>query len=46
MTAHQIDNRILEAKNEIMKSIHFDHLIVNEDFEDCYQEVEKILQGF
>ena len=41
----QIENRIIEAKNEIMKSIHFDHLIVNDDFNDCYNEIEKILSS-
>ena len=46
MSLEEVDSRIIEAKNEIMKSIHFDHLIVNEDFEECYKEVEKILASF
>ena len=46
MSPEEVDSRIIEAKNEIMKSIHFDHLIVNEDFEECYKEVEKILASF
>mgnify|MGYP003314700909 CR=1 FL=1 len=46
MSPEEVDSRIIEAKNEIMKSIHFDHLIVNEDFEECYKEVEKILVSF
>ena len=46
MSLEEVDRRIIEAKNEIMKSIHFDHLIVNEDFEECYKEVEKILASF
>ena len=46
MSLEEVESRIIEAKNEIIKSIHFDHLIVNEDFEECYKEVEKILASF
>ena len=46
MSLEEVESRIIEAKNEIIKSIHFDHLIVNEDFEECYKEVEKILVSF
>ena len=45
MSTEQIQNRTVEAKSEIMKSTHFDHLIVNDSFDDCYQEIERILAG-
>ncbi|MBT3476070.1 guanylate kinase [bacterium] len=45
MKTDQIEKRIIEAKNEIMKSIHFDHLIVNDNFDDCYSEIERILSS-
>tara|TARA_Y100001970_G_C14253253_1_gene873352 strand:- start:1537 stop:2100 length:564 start_codon:yes stop_codon:yes gene_type:complete len=45
MTSDEIENRTIEAKNEIIKSTYFDHLIVNDSFDECYQDIEKILLG-
>jgi len=36
---------VLEAKKEIIKSVHFDHLVVNDNFDDCFMEIERVLQS-
>jgi guanylate kinase len=45
MKDQEIDKRVAEAKNEIIKSKYFDHLIVNENFEDCFNEIKRIIVG-
>lgn len=43
MSPEEIEDRTNEARNEMLKSIHFDHLIVNDDFDECYREITKVL---
>jgi guanylate kinase len=45
MSNDEIKGRVLEAKKEIIKSVHFDHLVVNDNFDDCFMEIERILQS-
>jgi guanylate kinase len=45
MSENEIEKRIEEAKNELTKSKYFNHMVVNEDFDDCLHDIRRILMS-
>ena len=45
LTEDQINKRIEEAKNELNKSTYFDHLIINDDLNDAFNDAKRIISS-
>ena len=45
LTDDQINKRIEEAKNELKKSTYFDHLIINDDLNDAFNDTKRIISS-
>ena len=45
LTEDQINKRIEEAKNELKKSTYFDHLIINDDLNDAFNDAKRIISS-
>ena len=45
LTDDQIEKRVAEAKNELKKSTYFDHLIINDDLSEAFNEAKRIISG-
>ena len=45
ISEENINKRLGEAKNELKKSTYFDHLIINEELNDAFEEAKRILVG-
>ena len=45
LTEDQINKRINEAKNELKKSTYFDHLIINDDLNDAFNDAKRIISS-
>ena len=45
LTEDQINKRIDEAKNELKKSTYFDHLIINDDLNDAFNDAKRIISS-
>tara|TARA_B100000925_G_C21944579_1_gene446148 strand:+ start:367 stop:930 length:564 start_codon:yes stop_codon:yes gene_type:complete len=45
ISEENINKRLVEAKNELKKSTYFDHLIINEELNDAFEEAKRILVG-
>tara|TARA_B100001287_G_C22400364_1_gene397574 strand:- start:335 stop:658 length:324 start_codon:yes stop_codon:yes gene_type:complete len=43
ISEENINKRLVEAKNELKKSTYFDHLIINEELNDAFEEAKRIL---
>ncbi|MEE2974946.1 MAG: guanylate kinase [Thermodesulfobacteriota bacterium] len=43
MSTEEIDKRIEVATKEILQSKYFNHMVINEDFEECLNEVKRII---
>ena len=45
MSENKIEGRIEEAKNELTKSTYFNHMVINEDLDDCLHDIRRILMS-
>ena len=43
MSKEDIEQRIEVATKEILQSQYFNHMVINEDFDECLSEVKRII---